>query len=144
VYLRMLVLSLRIPQSVLEIYCNDKSRYASTGKASPHLYRTAVDIWTDSRVALAQAHKPEHWIVDKLRHIKTAYFFFKSYVRESKLRLFSVSGNDNCSDIFTKGFGAPGSTAANQKADVLQRHALFCMGRRGLLSAADSKHSATH
>jgi hypothetical protein len=139
----MLVISLHIPQSIFEIFGNDKSRYETSGKAPRESYRTAVQIWSDSKVALAQAHKPEHWIVDKLRHIKTAYFFFKSYVRDASLRLFSVSGNDNCSDIFTKGFGAPGNTANNQKADVFQRHATFCMGRRHLLTASDSKPTSS-
>jgi hypothetical protein len=127
VYLRMLVASLNIPVSIMEVYCNDKSRHDN---GNPE-FMTAVQIWSDSSVALAQASKPENWIVDKLRHIKTAYFFFKSYVREGALRLLKVSGHDNASDIFTKGFGAPGKTASNQKAEVFQRHALFCSGRRG-------------
>jgi hypothetical protein len=130
VYIRMLVASLRIPVSVLEVYCNDESRHAEKG-STDIAFKTAVQIWSDSSVALAQAKKPEHWIVDKLRHIKTAYFFFKSYVREGLLQLCKVSGLDNCADIFTKGFGAPGKTSANQKAEVFQRHAAFCAGRRG-------------
>jgi len=135
VYLKMLVASLRIPVSVLEIYCNDTSRYEADGTAPKHLYKTAVQIWSDSAVALAQANKPEAWIVDKLRHIKTNYFFFKSYVRSAQLELRKVSGTDNPADLFTKGFGAPGKTAANQRADVFQRHALFCLGRRVYQSA---------
>ena len=64
--------------------------------------------------------------------VKTAgaYFFFKSYVREAKLEMLSCSGLDNPADIFTKGFGAPGKTAANQKSELFQRHALFCSGHR--------------
>jgi hypothetical protein len=138
VYLKMLVASLQLPVSVLEVYCNDKSRYADE-KGSDGRFQTAVQIWSDSAVALAQAKKPEHWIVDKLRHIKTAYFFFKSYVREAALQLCKVSGTDNPSDIFTKGFGAPGKTSQNQKADMFERHALFCAGRRGCVKAHTSK-----
>ena len=130
VYLQMLMASLRIPPSVLEIYCNDVSRYAADGSERTDKFKTAVQIWSDSRVAIAQAKKPDAWIVDKLRHVKTAYFFFKSYVRDSLLSLMPCSGTDNPSDIMTKGFGAPGNTANNQKADVFNRHALFCCGRR--------------
>jgi hypothetical protein len=130
VYLRMLVLSLRIPVSVFEIYSNDVSRYAVEGNADQQKYDTAVKIWSDSQVAIAQSKKPDAWIVDKLRHVKTAYFFFKSYVRECALQLLPCSGTDNPADIMTKGFGAPGNTANNQKADLFHRHALFCCGRR--------------
>lgn len=134
-YAQMLVSSLRIPVAVLEIFCNDKSRYEDEGSAPKDRYKTAVSIWSDSAVALSQAKKPDCWIVDKLRHIKTAYFFFKSYVRAGNLKLCKVSGTDNPSDIFTKGFGAPGKTAANQRAEVFQRHTLFCSGRRIYQSA---------
>ena len=127
IYLQMLVASLRIPVSIFEIYCNDKSRHDDGVNSN---YKTAVSIWSDSAVALAQAKKPDCWVVDKLRHIKTAYFFFKSYVRAGKLQLCKVSGTDNPADVFTKGFGAPGKTAANQRAVVFERHAMFCLGKR--------------
>jgi hypothetical protein len=130
VYLQMLVASLRIPSSTFEIYCNDFSRYATDGNERNDKYRTAVQIWSDSQVAIAQAKKPDCWIVDKLRHVKTAYFFFKSYVRDALLSLQPCSGTDNPADIMTKGFGAPGNTANNQKAELFNRHALFCCGRR--------------
>ena len=111
----MLVQSLQVP-SAFEIFCNDKSRYQDCSDRPKQLFDTAVKIWSDSKVALAQASKPDNWVVDKLRHIRTAYFFFKSYVRSAQLELCSCSGIDNPADIFTKGFGAPGKTAANQKA----------------------------
>ena len=130
VFLQMFARSLRIPKSSVQIFGNDKSRYMADSSRPASLFDTAVKIWSDSKVALAQAAKPDCWVVDKLRHIRTAFFFFKSYVRSADLQLCSVSGNDNCSDIFTKGFGAPGKTAANQKAELFQRHALFCAGRR--------------
>ena len=129
VYLQMLVQSLQVPSSAFEIFCNDKSRYQDCSDRPKQLFDTAVKIWSDSKVALAQASKPDNWVVDKLRHIRTAYFFFKSYVRSAQLELCSCSGIDNPADIFTKGFGAPGKTAANQKADLFQRHANFCSGR---------------
>ena len=126
----MFARSLKVPMSAFEIFSNDKSRYQADSRRPAHVFDTAVKIWSDSKVALAQASKPDHWVVDKLRHIRTAYFFFKSYVRSHMLTLCSVSGTDNPADIFTKGFGAPGKTAANQKADVFHRHAMFCAGRR--------------
>ena len=130
VFLQMFAQSLHVPPAAFEIFSNDKSRYQDGANRPAAAFDTAVKIWSDSKVALAQASKPDHWVVDKLRHIRTAYFFFKSYVRSAKLQLCSVSGNDNCADIFTKGFGAPGKTTANQKADLFQRHASFCAGRR--------------
>jgi hypothetical protein len=136
VYLSMFVQSLRIPQSIVEVYCNDVSRYEKEAKAPKHLYKTAVKIFeapvevnSDSKVALAQAQKPDFWVVDKLRHIRTAYFFFKSYVRSGNLALRSVDGNKNCSDVLTKGFGHPGTTAANQKAEYYWFHADRLLGR---------------
>ena len=131
-YLQMFVASLDIPTSTFEIFGNDRSRYEEEGVAKgvpAERYATAVKIWSDSKVALAQAKKPEHWIVDKLRHVRTAYFFFKSYVRRGKLELHSIPGTENPSDVGTKGFGAPGKTAANQKAEYFEGHALTCLGR---------------
>ena len=130
VFLQMFAKSMHVPPCAFEIFSNDKSRYQAGSAQPAAAFDTAVKIWSDSKVALAQASKPDHWVVDKLRHIRTAFFFFKSYVRSAQLQLCSVSGNDNPADIFTKGFGAPGKTAANQKSEVFQRHAAFCAGRR--------------
>ena len=125
----MFAKSLKIPTSIFELFSNDKSRYDVDDTGAPK-FDTAFKIWTDSQVAIAQAKKPDCWVVDKMRHIRFAYFFFKSYIRRSQLSLASVAGTDNCSDIMTKGFGAPGKTNANQKSDLFQRHADFCAGRR--------------
>ena len=38
-------------------------------------------------------------------------------------------GTENPSDVGTKGFGAPGETATNQKAEYFEGHALTCLGR---------------
>ena len=129
IYLQMFVKSLNIPHEVFQLYSNDSSRYAPQSETDPK-FDTAVKIWSDSQVAIAQALKPDNWVVDKLRHVRFAYFFFKSYIRQSKLQLHSVSGVDNPSDIMTKGWGAPGKTAVNQKADTFQRHSDFCAGKR--------------
>ena len=130
VYLAMFAQSLRVPKSVVEIYCNDRSRHAPDTHHDSDVWKTAVQVWSDSEAALAQAKKPENWVVDKLRHIRTAYHFFKQYVRSGVLRFSSVSGKDNPSDIYTKGWGSPGNTAANQKADTFSRHAFFNLGHR--------------
>ena len=130
VYLCMLAESLQVPRAVFEVFCNDRSSLAPPGSEDSPIWRTAIQIWSDSEAALAQAKKPDNWVVDKLRHIRTAYHFFKQYVRKGLLRFSSVSGKDNCADVYTKGFGAPGTTAANSKAELFQRHALFNMGRR--------------
>ena len=130
VYLAMLAESLRVPKSVVEIHCNDRSPHAPDAQSDSSIWRTAVQVWSDSEAALAQAKKPDNWVVDKLRHIRTAYHFFKQYVRSGLLRFVSVSGKDNCADINTKGWGQPGNTAANQKADVFNRHAFFNLGHR--------------
>ena len=136
----MLVASLAVPVAIVKIFCNDRSRY-DTGGADSGKFRTAVKIFSDSKVALAQAAKPDAWVVDKLRHIKTAYFFFKSYCRRGDLKLLEIGGKINPADIFTKGFGAPGKTAANQKSEYFQHHALICAGRRDeLTGSAFNKH----
>ena len=128
VYLSMLAESLRVPSSVVELHCNDRSPHATDDTRD--IWKTAVQVWSDSEAALGQAKKPDNWVIDKLRHIRTAYHFFKQYVRWGVLRFVSVSGKDNPSDIYTKGWGAPGKTATNQKADEFQRHAAFNLGRR--------------
>ena len=145
VYLQMFVQSLNIPCAPVTIQCNDRSRYEDDGVANGlprNVFRTAVDIWSDSQVALAQAAKPDNWVIDKLRHIKKDYFFFKSYVRQGKLKLHPCSGVDNPADIYTKGFGAPGKTAANQKAELFQRHAEFVAGRRQISSSRPTTNAA--
>jgi hypothetical protein len=49
---------------------------------------------------------------------------------------------DNPSDIYTKGFGAPGKTASNQRAEIFQRHATFCAGRRMMSSSQPLREAA--
>jgi hypothetical protein len=64
-----------------------------------------VSIWSDSMNALQNSKK--EWVSDKLRHIKTAYHFFKQYVKWGDLRLGHVAGPENCADIFTKALARP-------------------------------------
>ena len=88
-----------------------------------------VSIWSDSMNALQNSKK--EWVSDKLRHIKTAYHFFKQYVKWGDLRLGHVAGPENCADIFTKGYGEGNSGQSNQKAGEYLKHALTCLGHKG-------------
>ena len=86
----------------------------------------AVDIWCDSQNAIAQARRP--WVADKLRHIKTSWFFFKDYVKRGELRLQYVSGKHNCADILTKGFGEGKRGSANQQHEYFAKNAMKLLG----------------
>ena len=88
-----------------------------------------VSIWSDSMNALQNSKK--EWVSDKLRHIKTAYHFFKQYVKWGDLRLGHVAGPENCADIFTKGYGEGNSGQSNQIAGEYLKHALTCLGHKG-------------
>jgi hypothetical protein len=88
----------------------------------------AVDIWCDSQNAIAQAKRP--WVADKLRHIKTAWFFFKDYVKRGELNLQYILGKDNCADILTKGFGEGKPGTSNQMWEYFTRHAKTLLGHK--------------
>ena len=60
----MFAKSLKIPTSIFELFSNDKSRYDVDDTGAPK-FDTAFKIWTDSQVAIAQAKKPDCWVVDK-------------------------------------------------------------------------------
>ena len=85
-----------------------------------------IKIWSDSLNAVQNSKK--EWVSDKLRHIKTAYHFFKQYVKSGDIDLQHISGPENCADIFTKGYGECAYGAANQMAAAYQKHALKCLG----------------
>ena len=65
----------------------------------------AVDLFCDSTAAIATASRLRTWLDDKLRHIKTAYFFFRGYVASGQTRLHKVAGTQNPADLLSKGFG---------------------------------------
>jgi hypothetical protein len=65
----------------------------------------AVDLFCDSTAAIATASRIRSWLDDKLRHIKTAFFFFRGYVASGQTRLHKVAGTDNPADLLSKGFG---------------------------------------
>ena len=103
-------------------------------------------VWSDSTSAISNAKTPFGWLTNKLRHIKTAFHFVKQYVipndngakmhlesvpkySERHFNLWHVRGDDNPSDIMTKGMGDK-AMKSNQKKEVFQRHARFCLGIR--------------
>ena len=81
---------------------------------------------SDSSNAIQNAHK--HWVSPRLRHIKTAYHFFKQYVLSSDVKLTHVSGTQNVADILTKGFGSCGPHQSNQKGPEFRIKALEALG----------------
>ena len=85
-----------------------------------------IKIWSDSLNAVQNSKK--EWVSDKLRHIKTAYHFFKQYVKSGDIDLQHISGPENCSDIFTKGYGEGAYGQPNQMAGAYLKHALKCLG----------------
>ena len=141
-YLQMFVALLNILMSMLEIYANNISHHTDSSNTPEEKYNLAVKIWSNCQVALAQAKKPEHWIISKLRHICMAYFFFKSYVHVGNLSLHSIPGSNNCSNCMTKGYSMPGKTSANQKADLFQKHALACLSRPNVSSFQEAAAAA--
>ena len=74
-------------------------------------------LFSDSAAALAQAQVP--WTANKLRHIKTAFHFFKSYVEDQQLDLHHKSGKTLVADILTKGFGPVGERGHKQQSDLI-------------------------
>ena len=126
IYLRMLLQTIvgKDVQAVQTYTVTDKTQGCdhSTSDCQCH----AVDIWCDSQNAIAQARRP--WVADKLRHIKTSWFFFKDYVKRGELRLQYVSGKHNCADILTKGFGEGKHGSANQQHEYFAKNAMKLLG----------------
>lgn len=91
-----------------------------------------MKVWSDSLNAVQNSRK--EWVSDKLRHIKTAYHFFKQYVKSGDIDLQHISGLANCADIFTKGYGEGGPNSPNQMAEAFRQHALRCLGHRNCAS----------
>ena len=91
-----------------------------------------IKIWSDSLNAVQNSRK--EWVSDKLRHIKTAYHFFKQYVTSRDIDLQHISGLSNCSDIFTKGYGEGAAGSLNQMAEAFHEHALCCLRHQNCAS----------
>ena len=111
---------------------------------------TKTTAYTDSANAEANARTPFGWLSNKLRHIKTAFHCVKDAILPNdtgtRIRLEEVGskppsgqfglehvrGDDNPSDCLTKGMGAPNVKGTNQKAELFNRHAKFCLGYRSI------------
>jgi hypothetical protein len=116
--------------------------YMKHAKISDYEHIPAM-VWSDSQNAISNVSQPFGWLMNKLRHIKTAFHFVKQYVipNDTGVRLSlepavsdsfnlkHVRGEDNPSDILTKGFG-DAKVKKVQKAETFQRHAHFCLGMR--------------
>ena len=116
--------------------------YMKHAKMSDYEHVPAM-VWSDSQNAISNVSQPFGWLMNKLRHIKTAFHFVKQYVipndtgvrlslepaGSDSFNLKHVRGEDNCADILTKGFG-DAKVKKVQKADTFQRHAHFCLGMR--------------
>jgi hypothetical protein len=156
VYLSQLTKSLRIPTDDIPIHCNQGphncesaykiwEEYTSMATPDSEKHEPAM-VWSDSTSAISNAKTPFGWLTNKLRHIKTAFHFVKQYVipndngskmhlqsvpqySERHFHLWHVRGDDNPADIMTKGMGDK-AMKNNQKKEVFQRHARFCLGIR--------------
>ena len=85
-------------------------------------------IYSDSQNAIANARMPPGWLQEALRHVKTAFHFFKQFVYEKLINLEHCRSEDNPADIMTKGWGK--AKTHNQKSNDFKKHAEFCLGRR--------------
>lgn len=133
VYLQMLAASMDHPTHTIEMFSNEGS------KANPGCVRRwrewiianeseSAKISTDSMNAIANANMPPGWLQEALRHIRTHFHFIKQFILDKSISLEHCPGDNNCADILTKGFGK--SSSPNQRADVFQKHAKFCLGMR--------------
>ena len=128
IHVRMLLQSL-IRDNVSAVPVHIRSKKSQTcDHSTPDCKCHAVNIWSDSANAIAQAKKP--WIADKLRHIRFNWFFFKDYVRRGDLTLQHVCGTDNPADLLSKGFGTGKVGTDNQKHQYFHDLAHFLLGRR--------------
>lgn len=135
IYLQMLAASLEHPTETVELFSNEGTasdpgcvqrwRQWVTQNEVP-----ASTLSTDSMNAIANARMPPGWLQEALRHIKTHFHFVKQFILDKSISLQHCRGDDNCSDIFTKGFGTGKSGASNQRAEVFKKHAKFCLGLR--------------
>ena len=130
VYLANLVRAMHMKHGdQTEITINSEKE--SSNPNEPNAATYAGQIWSDSQNALACAREPEGWVRNKVRHVRTAWFWFKQYVQKRELIVRYCRGTDQVGDILTKGFGtAKGGreTKMSQARALFDRHARFCLG----------------
>lgn len=114
IYIRSIWASMHnVPLGVTNVYLSRQR----PGCESPVEILEKSKLFSDSAAALAQAQVP--WTANKLRHIKTAFHFFKSYVEDQQLDLHHKSGKTLVADILTKGFGPVGERGHKQQSDLI-------------------------
>jgi transposase InsO family protein len=126
VYLQMLMKSIKQEDGSAEIIV-DEPNMSEADKEKP-IYETmanAATIWSDSQSAICNSKDP--WISNKLRHIKTAYHFFKQFVEEKIVKIAYCPGKTNHADIFTKGYG-DSKTGVTQVEPTFHHHARTVLG----------------
>ena len=133
IYIQMLCASLDNPTHTVNIHSNTGTKeqpgcvalWREYVRMHPH---NIPQIYSDSQNAIANASMPPGWLQEALRHVKTAFHFFKQFVYEKLISLEHCRSEDNPSDIMSKGFGKAKNT--NQKEPVFTKHARFCLGYR--------------
>ena len=134
IYLQMLVASLDNPTPTVTIFGNNgtKDDPGIIRRFRQYFAENPVQqafVYTDSANAISNARSPPGWLDESLRHIKTAFHFIKQFVQSGQIKLDHCRGEDNCSDLLSKGFGK-GSVKANQCSDIFLHHAKFVLGHR--------------
>jgi hypothetical protein len=133
IYLQMLCESLKYPTTTIQVFSNKGTNDQPGCVTLWHEYKQnnpicTPSIYSDSQNAIANARMPPGWLQEALRHVKTAFHFFKQFVYEKLITLEHCRSEDNCADIMTKGSGKAKNN--NQKAPTFSRHADFCLGYR--------------
>ena len=133
IYIQMLCASLDNPTQTINVFSNtgteDKPGCVTTWRKYIQENPTCTPfIYSDSQNAIANARMPPGWLQEALRHVKTAFHFFKQFVYEKLINLEHCRSEDNPADIMTKGWGK--AKTHNQKSNDFKKHAEFCLGRR--------------
>jgi transposase InsO family protein len=130
VFIAMLARAMRMKHAdQTEVIINKEKPTPTPGEHNGAYY--AAEVWSDSQNALACVREPEGWIRNKVRHVRTAWFWFKQYVQSREIIPRFCRGMEQCADILTKGMGtAKGGqeSKTSQAALLFQRHARFCLG----------------
>ena len=131
VFIAMLARAMRMKHADQTEVIINKEKQTPTPEEHNGAYY-AAEIWSDSQNALACAREPEleGWIRNKVRHVRTAWFWFKQYAQSREIIPRFCRGVEQCADILTKGMGtAKGGqeSKTSQAASLFHRHARFCL-----------------
>ena len=131
-YLQMLARSIDSPSTNVPIYSNlgtDEDpgcvrRWREYMREHKHQRAT---LYSDSTNAISNLRTPPGWLAESLRHVKTAFHFAKQFFFENIISLEHTSGQTQCADIFTKGWGAK-TSVNDQRTQLFTKHAMQCLG----------------